>query len=50
MVTVIKKGSTPDQIQKKIRRAFRKNKNLRLMDLAGLLSVEIDPLKYQKKM
>jgi hypothetical protein len=50
MVTVIKKGSSADQIQEKIRKALKGKSKLSIMDLAGLLKTEIDPLEFQKKM
>ncbi len=49
MVTVIKKGASPDEIKRKIQKAFKGKKVLKVIDLAGKLQSDIDPLEFQNK-
>lgn len=51
MVTIIKRGASPDLIREKIRKALNQRKKQKLTDLAGKLAhTDIDPLLFQKKM
>lgn len=50
MATVIKKGTSKSEINKKIRNAVGKKPGKDLLRLAGTLKVDIDPLKYQKRL
>jgi len=47
MVTIIKKGSSFDEIEKKIQKISTKNKS-KIQKFAGSLKSEIDPLEWQK--
>ncbi len=49
MVTVIKKGSSTAEIQRKIQKALKGKRKLGIMDFAGLLKSDLDPLDFQKQ-
>jgi hypothetical protein len=49
MVTIIKKGISTAEIQRKIQKALKGKRKLSIMDFAGLLKSEIDPLDFQKQ-
>ncbi len=50
MVTIIKKGTSKDDIKKKIKEAFDKKPVSDILRYAGTLKTKIDPLEYQKQM
>ena len=50
MVTVIKKGTTKDEIKKQIDEAVSKTPKRDIRKYAGKLKMDIDPLEYQIKM
>jgi hypothetical protein len=51
MVTVIKKGTSKEEIKKRINEAVSKTPKKDIMKYAGKLKLTgIDPLEYQKKM
>lgn len=49
MVTIIKRGASSIEIQRKIQKAFKGKGKLSTMDYAGLLKIDIDPLASQKQ-
>ena len=49
MVTIIKKGTSPTEIRRKIEKALKGKRKMSIMDFAGCLKSDIDPLAFQKK-
>jgi hypothetical protein len=49
MVTIIKKGTSRQEIKKRINKVIAKQSNKGIMKYAGKLKSNIDPLEYQKK-
>ncbi|MCF8303209.1 MAG: hypothetical protein K9I94_08045 [Bacteroidales bacterium] len=49
MVTIIRKGSSKEEIRKRIDKAIAKKQKKNIMQYAGKLKIKIDPLEYQKK-
>jgi hypothetical protein len=49
MVTIIKKGTTKDEIKKRINKVVFKNHKKDIKKYAGILKTNIDPLAYQKQ-
>lgn len=52
MVTVIKKGTPPEQIRKLVAEASEKNvaKKPHVTDFFGKIKTGIDPVEYQRKL
>lgn len=50
MVTIIKKGTPKKEIIKQINKVISKRSKKGIMQYAGKLKTDIDPLEYQKKM
>lgn len=50
MVTVIKKGTSKDEIKKQIDEVVSKAPKKDIRKYAGKLTIDIDPLEYQKQM
>ena len=50
MVTIIKKGSSAKEIERKMRKAISGRRSKGIMKYAGKLKIDIEPLDYQKKM
>jgi len=49
MVTIIKKGTSTAEIQRKIEKALQGKRKRSIMDFAGLLKSDIDPIEFQKQ-
>jgi hypothetical protein len=47
MITIIKKGSSKEEINKQINKAISKNPKKDIMKFAGTIQFDIDPLHYQ---
>lgn len=50
MLTLIKKGSSKKEIRKKLELIFSKRKKNNLLEFAGKLKTDIDPVEFQKQM
>lgn len=50
MVTIIKKGTPKDEIKKRIDQVISKKTTGDILQYAGKLKTDIDPMEYQKKM
>ncbi len=50
MVTIIKKGTPKDEIKKRIDQVISKKTTGNILQYAGKLKTDIDPMEYQKKM
>jgi hypothetical protein len=50
MVTVIKKGTPKEEIKKRINEVVTKTPKQDIMQYAGKLQMDVDPLEYQKQM
>lgn len=50
MVTVIKKGTSKEEIKKRINEVVSKSSKKNIRKYAGTLKTSIDPLEYQKKL
>ena len=50
MTTIIKKGTSLEEIKKRIESVIAKFSKQDIMKYAGSLKTEIDPVEYQKKM
>lgn len=50
MVTVIKKGTSKEEIKRKINEVVSKTSKSDILKYAGKLKMDIDPLEYQKKL
>lgn len=49
MVTIIKKGASIEEIRRKIEKALKGKRKMSIMDFAGSLKSDIDPLEFQKQ-
>ncbi len=49
MVTVIKKGSSADEILRKVKKLHKKHKNKDIKNLCGSIKLEKDPVALQKQ-
>ena len=47
MLIVIKKGTPPAEIKKRIEKVVSKKRKNRIIKYAGKLNIKIDPLRYQ---
>lgn len=50
MVIVIKKGTPKEEIKKRINKILAKGQKKGIMQYAGKLKINIDPLAYQMKL
>jgi hypothetical protein len=50
MVTIIKKGTPKSEIRKQVNKVVSKNKKTDIRKYAGILTIDIDPIVYQKNM
>ena len=50
MVTVIKKGTSKDEIKKQIDKIVSKNPKKDIKKYAGKLTLNVDPLVFQRQM
>jgi len=50
MATVLKKGTSKQEIVKNINNVSQKRRKKELLKLAGTLKADIDPLVFQKKL
>ena len=49
MVTIIKKGTSATEIRRKIEIALKAKRKISIMDFAGRLKSDIEPLAFQKQ-
>ncbi len=50
MVTIIKKGTSIDEIKRKIDEIFSRSSKREILKYAGKLKTDINPLEFQKRM
>ena len=50
MVTIIKKGTSKEEIKKQVDKAISKTPKKDITKYAGKLRTDIDPLEYQRQM
>ena len=48
MVTVIKRGTPKEEIRKQLKKALSKDSNGGIMQYAGKLKADIDPVEFQR--
>ncbi|HUH33646.1 MAG TPA: hypothetical protein VLZ28_06805 [Daejeonella sp.] len=50
MVTIIKKGTTKEEIGKQIDKVVSKSPRKDIREFAGKMNIDLDPLKFQRQM
>ena len=50
MITVIKKGTPKEEVNKKLNEAIKKTSKTSILKHAGTLTTDIDPIDYQRQL